>query len=76
MFTVHDCRQTGMPALGTLPRAETAWALADVLGIREHACVLPYHQPQQYGEINEEAARDDERTARALSAAMTLGGGA
>jgi hypothetical protein len=65
MFTVHDYRQVGMPALGTLPRAENAWALADALGIRQHACVLPYHQPQQYGEINEDAARDDERDALA-----------
>lgn len=37
MFTVHDYKQVGMPALGTLPRAENAWALADALGIREHA---------------------------------------
>lgn len=41
MFTLRDYRQTGMPALATVATAEGAWALADMLGIREHACVLP-----------------------------------
>ena len=40
MFTLRDYRQTGMPALATVATAEGAWALADLLGIREHACVL------------------------------------
>jgi hypothetical protein len=41
MFALRDYRQTGMPALATVATAEGAWALADLLGIREHACVLP-----------------------------------
>lgn len=40
MFTLRDYRQTGMPVLATVATAEGAWALADMLGIREHACVL------------------------------------
>lgn len=40
MFTLRDYRQTGMPVLATVATAESAWALADILGIREHACVL------------------------------------
>lgn len=73
MFTVHDFRMTGMPALATVATAEDAWWLASVLGIRDHAHVSPAadERPRRYWE-----ERDEERTARALSAAMTLGGGA
>jgi hypothetical protein len=73
MFTVHDLRQVGMPTLATVATAESAWKLADFLGLRPHACVLPARDesPRHYWE-----ERDEERSAHALSAAMSLGGGA
>ena len=41
MFTVHDVRMTGCPALATTETAEGAYALAECLGFREHALALP-----------------------------------
>lgn len=45
MFTLSDYKQVGMPTLATVATAEGAWKLADMLGIREHAAVLPADGP-------------------------------
>lgn len=41
MFRVSGYRQTGMPTLAEVATAEDAWKVADILGIRDHACVEP-----------------------------------
>lgn len=88
MFKVSDFRMTGMPTLGTTATAEGAWALAETLGIREHAFVEPVTEEApgwsgdafySYSGVLDLAAIDAERSARyvdqlalALVAPVTL----
>jgi hypothetical protein len=41
MFRLSDYRKTGMPTLAEVSTAEDAWKVAEILGIRDHACVEP-----------------------------------
>lgn len=64
MFTLHDSRQTGMHALATLDDPAAAWALAERLGLGEHAMVLPAQSPGTAFGWQYDATADSELAAR------------
>lgn len=64
MFKVSDFRMTGMPSVGTTATAEGAWALAETLGIREHAFVEPVMDDPSSARSLDLDAIDAERSAR------------
>lgn len=68
MYTVHDFRQTGMPELGVTATPGGEWALAERLGITEHAFVTPMRG--EYRDTVAEHRRADALGQLALAAVL------